>query len=224
MAIVFESKTTKEQFGGSSLVLTKPSGTVDGDLLIFVHHADANLFTGDPKITGGWTDIWVYRLHYQIIRTNFAIRYRFASGEPSSYTVSWLPGNDYHHDSAIFRFSGVNTYGAVTNSTEGADVTPDLGSITTDEDNCLVFAVGLSWSLGTSETVDTLPTDYTDVWTPTPSNKASLSCVYMIQPTAATVSGKSWTMSAAPEASATSHFWFRPLASGGGFKSINSPF
>lgn len=85
-AIVSTSVTpTSWQIGGTTTVITKPSGTQDGDLLIAVLSGRAAVGGNISSAPSGWTLLQTGRVDigYLYVYT------KIASGEPSSWTWVW---------------------------------------------------------------------------------------------------------------------------------------
>lgn len=120
---------------GSGFTITKPSGTVDGDVLIAV--AAASVADGWTP-PAGWTSIAAVSSGPSV-----AAWYRVASGEGANYTFT--SGNTNRVAAAMLRLSGVNTGGVVnvsatTSGAIGTGRSVTIPSAVITETNEMVFA------------------------------------------------------------------------------------
>jgi hypothetical protein len=109
MAIVVESTSTNQSVSSSSLVVTAPSGIVDGDLLIFCVAYYSSRTLTPPS---GFTSI--------TSASNTAaveVRYKIASSEPSSYTFGLSTAGPI--SVVMFRISGHNPTTPINVSSNG---------------------------------------------------------------------------------------------------------
>lgn len=121
MAIVFESDSANEG-NTTGLVVTKPTGTVDGDVLFCFWISRANHSDGQMTLPSGWTQTSFDGGQNPSIKT----AYKVASSEGADYTfttnVARLQG------AWIGRFSGVDT----TTPTDGTTVNTNAVTLVTD--------------------------------------------------------------------------------------------
>ncbi len=126
----------------NSITLDKPSGTVDGDLLLLFYgeEAAASIFTSPPS---GWT--MIDKLNS--LGGGNAVFYKIASGEPSSYTFgAGAPMSERY--GVILRYSGVDTsnpihISATTNGLSNSTPTINTASVTTSISNTKIVKFGL---------------------------------------------------------------------------------
>lgn len=135
MAIVVESSASNTATASSSLTITKPSGTVSGDVLVaFVNIVRASLIDTPPS---GWTAINTAGSY-----TQWSVYWKVAgASEPADYT--WTESST-NWAGVIFRLSGVdNTTSLDATTVTGEDTTYNTsfnaGSITTVTDGAMVF-------------------------------------------------------------------------------------
>ncbi len=140
MAVAVQSSTTAAQTSNSlTLTLTRPSGLVDGDLLVacVAHKNGAGALNtptgwtaaGSIEIAGGWMGSRIF--------------YRIASGEPA--TQDFTTDTSDKLSGVLVRIDGqhassfLNAFGSDSNtsSSETASVSP---SVTTTADGCLILS------------------------------------------------------------------------------------
>ena len=106
---------------GTSLTINKPTGTVDGDIMVAVMSGgNAGAWTGDT----GWTEILD-----QGATPNIRAAYKVASGEGASYTFSHPAGGGNYGFLATFRGLQYDTVSASA-STQTGDGTLAVTGIT----------------------------------------------------------------------------------------------
>lgn len=125
MAVAYRSSASRSEQLGGNIVVTKPTGTVDGDLLVAV--AISNNGAANPVVApAGWT------LHPSTVSAAARLYYKVASGEGANYTFTqnaFSAGNVI-----IVCYSGVltsNPFDAVSgvaSTTTGNIVIPALTS------------------------------------------------------------------------------------------------
>ncbi len=127
----------KRSSSSSSVTVSTPSGTVEGDLLIAAVATDGNESFSTPS---GWT---------QISQANqggasLAVYWKLASAsESSSHTFSW--GSNEEAYAWIMRFTGhhattpIDTYATYGS---GSSSSPDCPSVTTTVDNAMILRIG----------------------------------------------------------------------------------
>jgi hypothetical protein len=84
------SSTAKNDTGASTLVVSLPGGVEDGDLLLLL--VAQNNATTTLSALSGWTDLPGITWPLDSSTSRMWARYRFASGEPLSYTLDWGAG------------------------------------------------------------------------------------------------------------------------------------
>jgi len=150
------SASTQNTVNTASLVISKPAGTVDGDLMIAIMCSDTTgtgrLWSGDT----GWTEVADSSLP-----TALRIAYKTASSEPSSYTFT--------SSSATTLLSGaILTYRYAAYDTIAGDFTSEanplaLTSISPSQSQSILIAVGAraaaSITLGTPTSMTARVTD-----------------------------------------------------------------
>lgn len=168
MAVVFQSKTdsTSTLAGGDPLVLTKPSGTVDGNLLIAVIGLMGNETSIDSP-PAGWTLI-ESRTGNSGEETLYAY-YKVASSEPASW--DWgRTGSDAQALWAVLRFEG-QASSSIINADNSASVTNDStpsfanGITPTTANSLLVLIVGTNGQAGTGVSDYAVTTSNPALWT-----------------------------------------------------------
>jgi len=149
MAIAFRSMASDNGDVNTStaITITKPSGTVDDDLMVlFVCADNSDDDTPSPAfdLPGGWTTI------FDQVETagrgrGFALAYKKASSEGANYAIThnFTTPSTTEMNGVILSYSGVDTTTALDQTTPAADVTlntttPDPPSITTTTANAMV--------------------------------------------------------------------------------------
>lgn len=188
--------------GGTTLTINKPSGTVEGDLMVAIVDINGNItFSAEPS---GWT-----RKQLDTVSTlgTFAIYYKVAgASEGSSYSWTWTGTQRY--GGAIATFSG----SFAADPQEGAfnfqedNTSAIVTSITTTNDNAMVIylsgydqAAGGTWSQATS------------TFTNATANDASVNVYigYKLFPTAGATGSADYSVSGGASAGAdkASYLW-----------------
>lgn len=151
--------TTEQTSNSTSVAVSKPSGTVENDVLVAgIGGASASSESWTPP--SGWTLIRQTN-NSSTIDANLGTFYKVAgSSEPSSYT--WTGGNNAAHIAWIMRFDGADTSTPVDVSGEntGNSTDPVAPSITTTQDNVIKIACCAQVN-STSQTY-TPPSGYTE--------------------------------------------------------------
>ncbi len=153
-APTYISNATKQNASsGTSLVINKPSGTVDGDLMIAVMTStSAETWTGDT----GWTEV-----ADQGASPSLRIAYKYAgASEPSTYTFTSSVGGVLSGAIVTYRYA---TYDTIAGSfTTGANPLV-LNSISPSASQSLLLAIGAraaaSITLGTPVSMTARVTD-----------------------------------------------------------------
>lgn len=144
MAYTFRAQTNQGNATGGALTVTKPAGTVDGDLIVVVGYLETDTNTWSA-IGSGFTEV------KNIDNTGlFDLRcwYKWASGEPASWT--WTPTTNAWRTVVVASYSGGSGSGTqpdVSSSAQGDAVTPVSNQTapsvtTTANDDLLVFGYG----------------------------------------------------------------------------------
>lgn len=138
MAIAF--RDAKNATGSTSVTITKPTGTVSGDVLIL------HIITETNKVitATGWTQIDNVVSAGTVLR--YASYYKVAGGsEPASYTINVASGT--YTEGIIACYSGVDNTTPInahtTAEASGSTSTPTIPSVTTTVANTML-SVGLS--------------------------------------------------------------------------------
>lgn len=111
MAITYESKSTLVSASGTSFVLTKPSGTVDGNYLLLVWRAETHALgaiAGWPELLGVNLDVNENAIA-DLGDSQFNVKYHVASSEPADYTYTPFGGGTATGvEIVMLRYSGVD--------------------------------------------------------------------------------------------------------------------
>lgn len=119
MAIAFRSKSENKGGSGSSIVLTKPSGTVSGDLLIALVQIQ-NVANTVNSVPSGWSLIDTQNTGPDSYDNHTALYYKVAGGsEPADYT---------------WGFSGSNNVGGVMGCWSGCASSSPIGGTAKAQD------------------------------------------------------------------------------------------
>lgn len=145
---VIESSSSSGNIGsGVDCIITKPSGTVEGDLLVSIQFsgtASGRIF--EVGSTGFTLDKW-HVIDVEAVEQNTRIFYKVAGGsEPSSYTFprnnEFAQGRGY-----MFRISGAEDPATIalvhsgnSNGSGGAGLFPDISP--TDNDSLVLRSIG----------------------------------------------------------------------------------
>lgn len=123
----------------TTLVINKPTGTVEGDLMVAVMGTDggtSTLWTGDTD----WNEI-----ADQGSKPSLRIAYKVAgASEAASYTFTTANADDLGGSIVTYRYAAYDTVGAFTTATDPLI----LPSVTTAESQCIVIATGLCAASG----------------------------------------------------------------------------
>ena len=132
---VFESVKTKSQAASTSTTITKPTGTVQDDLLV----AHISVEGGDPTFAtpSGWTQLFNGTGGGDV---GVAVYWRLAGGsEPANYTFTWTDSEN--SEAAMVRYSNVDTTTPIDAwaSASGDDDMPLAPTVTTTTANTTVI-------------------------------------------------------------------------------------
>ena len=136
MAITRIGFTSNNTNNVTSMSLNVPSGTVDGDVILFMSSCDGNGYS----MPSGFTQIYGPSSSGG---NSYTLGYRVASSEPASYTINTVSGNE-RGIGYFVTYRGVDTGTTIDNSSESlntassANVT--FANMTPNTDNCLVVA------------------------------------------------------------------------------------
>lgn len=165
MAIAFGSISSTTTATGLTIVGAKPSGTVDGDLLIaFIGTVATGGSASVVTPPAGWTQIsteqtgpgtggfWGYIAAYK----------KIAASEGSNYTFAISKTADGTRHLIIARYTGANgTVNQVSNRTDNpASTTRTADSVTTTVNNCMLLYLGWDWL--DANATETPPTGMTE--------------------------------------------------------------
>lgn len=190
---VVESVASNVNSSGSSLTITKPTGTVEGDLLVAaVGLAENANFTGPS----GWTFI---RRDDNTSNINLEWWYKVAgASEPSNYT--WSIGLTRQWSGGIWRISGqdgTTPIDANNGNNYSATQFPVSPSVTTTVDDCLVLRAVMSRDISTTE-----PGSHTNDWN-RPSSFSSNAAIHKSQLSAGATGSATWTLGSSVTAGAS---------------------
>ena len=101
MAIAFRSEAHNNTAGATSLVVTKPAGTVDDDLLLAVLILEGGT---SPTAPAGWTAL--HAPEGGATGQAFATFWKVADGEGADFTFGWTGSNPA--SAAVLAYSGVD--------------------------------------------------------------------------------------------------------------------
>lgn len=125
----------------ASITITKPAGTVDGDLLVAFIACDTVLSAPDINTLAGWTLI----RHDTISNQHARSFWKIASGEPADYTFTFTAApnvstGSIHRINATDAITPINAHAGGTLAAAMLDPDPDVTSVVTTVPNCLVLA------------------------------------------------------------------------------------
>jgi hypothetical protein len=140
MAVVVESTSnTAWSTGSSTLTLTKPSGTVDGDFLIAIV-AGADASGGTPTVSAvpsGWTQEEFVQNTSAADVTLYAYS-KVASSEGASWNWTVGTSSDYNAG-GVYRISGASTVDVTNNGTANNNQNPSYATGVTPQANSLLI-------------------------------------------------------------------------------------
>ena len=162
--VTFRSFTFVNKANGVSLTINKPSGTVDGDLIIAYHFS---IGAGDSHDTpAGWTLITTAgKVHgfNSTWDTHLSAWYKTASGEPSSYNFTGT--GDVPREVHLLRYDGHNSsnpinIAAINNGITSSSIANTVSVTTTVANTKIVKLMGVGvWPL---QGYGNFPVGYTD--------------------------------------------------------------
>lgn len=127
------SAETQNSSSGTTVVVNKPTGTLDGHLMIaFMGSASSSnsTWTGDT----GWTEILD-----QGVSPNLRIAYKIAASEPTTYTFTTTVSNPLY--GCILTYANAS-YDAIGTITTGANPLV-ISAVTASVTNCMLLGVGM---------------------------------------------------------------------------------
>jgi len=171
--------------GSSTLVINKPTGTTNGDIM--VSHVIVNTAGNTITVPTGWTLI---KRQDSPSSISTATYWKSAgSSEPASYTWSFSTSGEA--SGGIASYSGVNTTNPVDASNaqynSSTSTVSNSGVTTTDINDMLVYATGI-----TVPTTVNVPTGFQEEWSTTSTSSTTSEMSDKIDPTTGatgTVSG-----------------------------------
>lgn len=147
------SASTQNASSGTTLTINKPTGTVDGDLMVAVmSRASGNTdWTSDT----GWTEV-----ADQSSNPDLSVAYKVAGpSEPSTYTFTSLTASTFSGSILTYRYAAYDTIGSFTTGTNPLI----LPSISPSESQSILIAAGAraaaSVTLGTPTSMTARVTD-----------------------------------------------------------------
>lgn len=159
MAVAYRSHTAQTTTGSGAIVINKPSGVVDGDLLIGFFSEDSNT----PRVTApaGWTAFSGTGIGADgsIVDGTSAVLqcfYKVASGEGASW--SFTPSGTYTGISGVIAYSGADTTTPIdvaAGTSTASSTTHATATITPSVINTMLVGIWMidsnganSWSTG----------------------------------------------------------------------------
>ncbi len=136
MVVAIASKSEQaEPANTTSITIAKPSGTVDGDLLVAIIAKDHNVSFGPPD--GSWNV--GQNAGRGTAGVRFVFHWKIASGEGTDWT--WTGDNEEWYG-VVLRITGHDptTPMNISDVADGSDAAPISPTITTDIDGCLIIA------------------------------------------------------------------------------------
>jgi hypothetical protein len=185
MAIAFRAAASNTSFSTTSVVVSKPTGTVENDFLL----AYAIAMTGTTLAPSGTT--WTERFDLSGSGSDVSLYSRLAgASEPSTYTFAGSSTTDYI--AGVIAFSGVDTTTPInaSGSDQDFDTTITLAEITTTVDNTMLVAF-MTAENGVS--ISSVPSGYTSVFA-IDNGDDVLTADYLAQATAGGSGSFSWTV------------------------------
>jgi len=159
--VVRSSTSGSASTGG--LTLTKPTGTVNGDLLIITASADLSASENVTyTIPAGWTQLLpLTRSDATSAGNNLQVWYKIANSEPANYTIT--PDHSNLIGGSVVRIDGQDPNSPIsvngfTASTTGEASAP---AVTTDAANSLIFRIA-TWDQ--SKTLNAIPSGHTQTY------------------------------------------------------------
>jgi hypothetical protein len=150
MAVAFRSSATAKYAAVTNITVTKPAGTVDGDMLIaFLSVGGASIPTiGAPS---GWT---LHTTYTDVTASGFTVRnhiyFKLAASEGANWQWTFTVSNA---ECSVLAFTGADLTTPIPSApsyTSSIGTTTTFPTVTTPRDNSLVIAYGQDWGDGVS--------------------------------------------------------------------------
>lgn len=186
--VLEETSVTKASTNVTSLNVTKPPGTVGGNLLIACISLDGNALSS-LSAPSGWTLIHKGPQDVGSIAQTFGVWYKIATdSEPSTFSFTWSPTEEAY--AWVMRFSGHDPTNPINAAASSSDVsitnlTTPSPSVTTSVANAMILRIqaadGIVLPLQTTSLLL-----HTYIVNERSSNKLSSACsgtaAYILQP------------------------------------------
>lgn len=192
MAISFVAAATGSASSGTTVTVTKPAGTVDGDVLFAAVHQYASAGASGSFVTApaGWT-----RITDQSSAGNggdrISLFYRVASGEGSSYAFGCSSGDNVA--AAVLAYRGVDTTTPIEGkfSASAAGTAHEAPALTTGttKDGCQILRVAGTNIVGSYSP----PSGYTERVDYGPANTGTITVADALQAAAGAVGTATFT-------------------------------
>lgn len=153
----------------SSITLIKPTGTVDGDLVLIIAHGDESIAGVADYTVSTFADVFASIKGGATAGASCKVLYKVASGEGASWSVARSGGSGNWGAIAIRMTHGsgspaIDTYATSTS----ASAEPICPTLTTGADECRIVR-GTTWN--ESKTLTAIPTSTTQIqWNDLSSN------------------------------------------------------
>jgi hypothetical protein len=162
MAIEFRAASANSSRSATQLTLSKPTGTVEGDVMIVslgIHHTGSERPVTAPT---GWTLLQVDESYVQ-----YNLYYKVAgASEPSSYTFSWSDATVGEPIGSIVSYSGVDTSDPISDSSTTANLGWNKSltglSVNVSNPNSMVIFIASNFNVNTTFAT---PSGYTSKFT-----------------------------------------------------------
>jgi hypothetical protein len=142
----YRASTNTTYASRTNTVVNLPTGTKDGDLLL-LWHLLGNATPPTPTITAGWTLVPGLPTTQTVSGFSVTARlwYRFANGEPTSYTITHTVSNSQAYLGAYQGVSAALPLNPTPTVNKGINTTSTYTGLTTLANNCLVVLIGHDW-------------------------------------------------------------------------------
>lgn len=174
LPVVESFAETEQTSDATSITIAKPSGTVDGDLLVAViATGDGSTVSATPP--AGWSTAVDNEANGALsFHCNLSVFYKVASSEGASYEFTY--GATSRGAGHIIRISSASGTVTAGTATKDVDDTINVASITTQTDNSLVLNCFASCNSSRTESVS--PTQGTLVAESKPASNSTCGFVY----------------------------------------------
>jgi hypothetical protein len=191
--VVESLANTTDNTGVSTVVMDKPSGTADGDLLFWVLATDG-AGTTVTSYPSGWTQLVSRADGSAAPGARLIVAYKIAGGsEPSTY--SFVLSATERCTRVIARISGVDTTNPINDSADAGtntDSTHPAPSVTTTVADCLLLCMGATRN---GDVFSAVPSGMTEEWIGVPDFITSSRSAGALASLALTSSGATGTKS-----------------------------